>query len=262
LAFYLFDVFDAAMNEISASNGDPRAMLAELKELEDEDYEILLHSETPKYFEKFGPGSEETRVINTTLYGIEPNFCHTAKLPAEIRHKGILTESSQTGFLTCDKGMSRHSADDTANDSELMRLVYDEDERYDCPVATLLDFKDYFYLHQREEWKKLILPNDAELKEYGSPDHVLKGMILMCFKLCDWGNCPTGTIVTSDFDEGKFQMLVNGDKVTGLIPSKDCMILTNSEGNLFQPNVDGKFEIMAKVVEPNFFMRISAFIIW
>lgn len=259
-AFFLLDVFDTALNEISAVSPDPTTLLAELKAQDDSDYRMLMASETPEYFKKLFDTDLEK--VNITLYGRGENFCHTARLPAEIRHKGILTESNLKGFATYDKGIGRRDADSTDNDSDFMRLVYDEEERADCPVTTIMDYKDYYYLHEKEIWKKLILPNDSELKEYGHAGQKLEGMILMCYKVCDWGQCPPGAMKSEDLETGKFKMSVNNVPVTKLIKSKECELLTNREGVLFKPNAEGRFEIMAKVFEPSSYLRISSFIIW
>lgn len=259
--FYLSDVFNAALNEIATAKMAPGILLSELKAEEDSEYQELLNSVIPKELKKFLL-PDDVGKVNITLFGKGKSFCHTAKLPAEIRHKGVLTESNQTGFTTYDKGMPLREADSSVNDGELMRLVYDESDRFDCPVTTIMDYKDFFYLHERDQWKKLILPNDSEMREYGSPGQELQGMILMCYKLCDWGKCPVGALGSNDFQPGKFEMKVNGASVSNLTKVQDCDLLTNPEGVMWKPNPDGKFEIMAKIAEPNSYIRLSSFIIW
>jgi hypothetical protein len=130
-------------------------------------------------------------------------------------------------------------------------------------LCSLVINKDYFYLHTREEWKKLILPNNAELKAYGSNKNELQGLILMCFPECPWGRCPKGSVSgRENFDARKFSIVVNGVAVTNLTKLHTCDILTNPNGFLWEANEDEKFEIKTRVLEPESFIRISAFIIW
>jgi hypothetical protein len=259
--FFLVDQFESALIAVS-STSDPESLLKQLIEEEVSDYEKLVREPVPDYFKNF----LETKSLNDAeldIFSKKRNFCHIAKLPAEIRHLGILTESNLTGFTTFDKGIGQREAASSANTKEFLRLVYDENERSDCPVTTLMDYKDYFYLHTNEDWKKLILPNDAELRVYGSDENQLHGLVVMCFPECPWGNCPTGSVSgRENFEIGKFAITVNGVSVTNLTKLHECDILTNPDGFLWKPNEDGRFEIKAKVMEAESFLRISSFIVW
>ena len=75
--------------------------------------------------------------------------------------------------------------------------------------------------------------------------------------------CPAGSVSGRDyFNEGKFSIAVNGVLAANLTKLHECDVLTNPDGFLWKPNEDGRFEIKVKVLEPDSFIRISAFIIW
>lgn len=259
--FFLIDTFESALIAV-ANTSDAEQLLMQLLANEASDYQKLANASVPAYFQRFLE-PESLNDFPIDIFSKERNFCHTAKLPAEIRHLGILTESNQTGFTTYYKGIGQKEADANVSSNEFMRLVYNEDERGDCPVTTIMDYKDYFYLHAREESKKLILPNDAELKAYGSDKNQLHGLIMTCFPECPWGKCPAGSVSGRDyFNEGKFSIAVNGVLAANLTKLHECDVLTNPDGFLWKPNEDGRFEIKVRVLEPDSFIRISAFIIW
>jgi hypothetical protein len=265
-ALFLFEVFDDALKEIATSTTDPEALatlLAELQAEEDADYKNFLNADVPQDLTKLLEAGDVEKV-DLELFAKGPNFCHTARLPAEIRHRGILTESSQTGSCTYDKGMGAGEANTSPNNSELMRLVYTEKLRLDCPVTIHMDYQDYFYLPEREGWKKLIIPNDSELKEYGIAGQKLKGLVAMCILECPSGNtkCQPGELRREDFYDRKFKMSVNGLSVHNVTRLQECDLLENTKGMIWPLNKDGRFEITAKVFEPDSYLRVSTFIVW
>ena len=145
-----------------------------------------------------------------------------------------------------------------------MRLVYQEDERQDCPVYTNLDYKDHFYVNINDDWKSLILPNDTEVNEYGN-GQPLRGLIAMCLPLCSWGQCPKGSLDRKALDEGKIEFEINGLAVSKLHEFEECEILRHSDGYQWQPNSDGRFDIRARVnqtAEPGSYLRVSSLILW
>lgn len=142
-----------------------------------------------------------------------------------------------------------------------MPLVYDETEREDCPVTTYLDFKDFFFVNSKH-WDKLVLPNDAEMKEYGTGAD-LHGVVSFCFRTCAWNRCPDQVLGPNDFGQG-FEMMVNGVSVSNLTMFEECHLLRHEEGYKF-PVVNGRMEIGARVTEAakeGSYLQFSAFILW
>ena len=167
-ALFLIEVLDEALKELAADTTDPATLLAKLKAQEDADYQVFQNAPVPENFKEILPKSERDSFDYLDLLIKGHTFCHTGRLPAEIRHKGILTESTKTGFLTFDKGVELNEAQTTMYDGAEMRLVYTGGDRQVCEVATNHDYKDYFFVNRNEDWKKLVLPNNSEMKEYGT----------------------------------------------------------------------------------------------
>ena len=267
MALFLLEVLDDALKEIVKSSVDPASLLQSLKEKEDEDYAKFLSTPIdPSAFHRCLPESEREG-FDFELMVKGHTFCHTARVPAEIRHKGILTESSQTGFTTYDKGTSMTEAKANPNTGEQLRLVYDPSGRQNCPVPTNVDYKDFFYVNGAEGWKKLILPNDSELNVYGTgTGEPLKGLVAICLTLCPWGKCPSGALTREDYSEGKFEVSVNGETVETITPFQECDLLKSSTtGYIWQPNADGRFAVGARITDaatPVSYLRISAIIVW
>jgi hypothetical protein len=139
VTFFLIDTFETALIAVADSNNS-ETLLKQLIDEEVADYKKLVQASVPEYLTRFlEPESLDDFVLEIFAKG--PNFCHTAKLPAEIRHLGILTESNLTGFFTYDRGIGQKEADSSVNAYDFMRLVYDEAERSDCPVTTIMDYK-------------------------------------------------------------------------------------------------------------------------
>ena len=275
-ALFMMNAFETALHDITnvTTIQDVKDFLQELQQEEDTDHLQIINNDGPttyfkRYFEKANNTNEEQIMELATMFAKSPNFCHTARLPAEIRHKGILTETNETGFTTYYKGIGKKEADQNPNDSEFMRLVFDDDERYECPVYEYLDFKDFFYVNDKDaSSKKLIIPNDAEIQEYSgivSNYKELKGIFAVCLKSCDWGNCPNGDMRGKDLADKKVEITINNQKVSSnlIYMTAECEILKTESGGInFPITPNGKFQISVKVNEPNSFIRVSSFIVF
>lgn len=267
-ALFLLEGLEVAVKELLlTAEEDPATLLSLLRGAEDVEYAKFTNSPVPTVLhDVFPPAGVDGFDLDILVRG--HNFCHTAKLPAEIRHKGILTESTKTGFYSFDKGMGLKIAKTSTNVGETMRLVYSEEDRQDCPENLQMDYKDYFYVDRSEDWKKLVLPNNAEVKEYGTADQpqlMLHGYVAMCLTLCSWGDCPAG-VLTRDAFPDKFEIQVNGVAVTQLWPVEECEILRHESGYQFAVNDDGKLDIRVRVkqdtADRGSYLRVSAFIVW
>jgi hypothetical protein len=257
-ALFLVEILGDALNEISkASAFNYDKVIRELKEEDDANYKQAQNSMLPQAATNT---MEEPDDINLEDVFKTPNFCHTARVPAEIRHKGILLEGPPGDLFNYQQGISEKEAR-SPNDSELFRLVRDDESRQKCPLPVNIDAKDFFYVNDQEGWKKLVLPNDAEMKEY-SRGQELRGLIAVCFAVCPWGKCPKGNFLAKDINETTAEIHVNGEPVVGFTNWKNCDFLRGSQGHYWPPNSDSRFEISARTIQPNTFLRIGAFIVW
>jgi hypothetical protein len=262
-AHFLIEVLDDAVQELAKrSIVSPIDLFNKLQREEDADYLHFTQTPVPDYFQEILPptnmdGFDVDRFIKGN------NICHTAKLPAVIRHLGILTESTQIGFYSYDVGLGLNQAKAGPLPGDSMPLVYTEGDRQDCPIPLNMDYKDYFFVNSVDSWKKLIVPNDAELKHY-SDGQSLYGLVLVCFTLCSWGKCPAGVLHPKTFPD-KFAMQVNGVDVTILREFQECALLQHDNGFRWPPNKQGQLELRVRVNEgaaPGSYVRVSSVIVW
>ena len=254
----------------STSSSDATTLYQTLKASEDEDYQLFRTA--PVHPADFSGALDpaEHEGFDFTVLATQQTFCHTARLPAEIRHLGILTESTQTGFTTFDQGTFLKDALATPSTTDdHLRLVYDDSDRQlSCPIPTNMDHKDFFFVAGGEGWKRLTLPNDSELAEYGRHNELanVQGYVALCFTLCPWGKCPGGVLQREDFYAGKFEIQVNGVSVDHLAHFQDCELLKHENSYLWPPHAShGRFEVAVRVTDqanPRDFLRIGAIILW
>jgi hypothetical protein len=249
-----FVLEDALLELISAKSDASFPDLLRAKE--DADFKFFMSSDLPKTSTALALPSD----IDRELIFRGPDFCHTARLPAEIRHLGILTESSLVGQDSFDTGMEIKVA--TRSDvNGTMPLVFYEEFRQVCPVPLNKDYKDVFLVDNSHDWSQLTLPNDAEMKAYGT-GAPLHGILAVCFSGCDWGKCPKGNLLGEDIELGMGSMEVNGIRVSSFTEFNKCKFLRNEGGHIWKPNSDGRFTFRAKANEAKSYIRFSTFAIW
>jgi hypothetical protein len=273
LGLSLLEAVGDALSELEGvdlkKRGGAESALQELKALEDAEYEGFYRSDPTSYHDEIvKEGAEnlgEDFNVTSMLFTRRP-YCHTARLPAESRYLGILTESASAGFFHYDVGLSHRRAKSEANNGTALRLVYEEGERQGCELLLNVDYKDFFYLGEPEGAKSLVLPNDAELRAYGAGQS-LAGVVGFVFATCDWGKCPEGNLQEPGLDAGEWEMSVNGIPVTGrakISPTSAgvAVFVRHADGWRFPPNADGRFEIRVKVNSVGKYLRFSSFLIY
>jgi hypothetical protein len=270
-ALFLLDVWEDALTELaSRQTVDSDVLLRELQAEEIAEYERFRESAYPEEAVKALVADEaEHDKIDWNLIAKGPNFCHTARIPSEIRYKGILTESGPTQRLTefTGKSISRMVAERRPIESDMMQLVYEEAEHKDnCTVLTHLDYKESFFVNSDDtRWRKVVVPNDAELSEYGT-GQPLRGLIAVCIRWCEFNKCPPLALSFADLQTSLFVMEVNGEAVTNITHLKSsqdrCVFLKRKSGYYWTPNEAGRFEIWAKVLKFGRFLRFSSFVVW
>jgi hypothetical protein len=245
LALFLNDMMEDSLNELVAkTNGTTSTtFIDKLRTDEKSKFEQFMSFPLKKIRCTDGKEFKLPGDIDKDIFFRGPNFCHTARLPAEIRHLGILTDSSKIGEDSYDKGMSKGAIQKYVPDGS-MPLVFDGGERQKCEEPLQKDYKDYFLVKQAFGWTQLTLPTDREVEAYGT-GAPLHGYISVCFRH-DGG-----------FRLGGNQMEVNGMRVTNFTKHRKCMWLKNAKGHKFEPNSDGRFEIRARAEG-----KINTFGIW
>ena len=266
MAFFLIEHLRDAILELGdAGDYDPATLLTELKGQEDQDYERFIkeHNVPREVIPNFLEENLIADIDPNTLYHA-PLICHTAITSSEIRYKGILTETNQTGILGYYKGVTKIAADKRKSEGP-MRVVWDESDRGPpCEVLVRADFKDFLYSNEKDGWTHVTIPNDAEVAEYGNLDEP-KGLIMICFLLCDWGNCAEGDVREEAVSDGRMQMKVNGVQVSELTKAAECSFARHTDGYFFKDN-KGRFEIEVLVeaskTEHKQFARITSIIVF
>jgi hypothetical protein len=250
-------MMEDALKEL-ATEPPPPALLDELRALEVADRKVFMSRELPM------SRLEALKIpddVDPEMFFRGSNICHTARLPAETRHLGILTESSLVGEDSYDKGIGLQSARNSTPADKSMQLVYTESARQSCPIPLEKDYKDYFYVADTHGWSQLTLPNNAEIKAYGTSEP-LRGVIAVCFAYCKRNQCGAENIESPGFHAGMAEMEVNGVKVVSLTEFTGCYFLRHVDGHVWKPNSDGRFQIRAKVNTKMSHIRFSSIVIW
>lgn len=188
----------------------------ELNQAEHDDYENLLtadfpddwvNNQMPKWF-----GSRSSHLEDVKLDDLHRKqcFCHTGRLPAEIRFQGFLTENfthTTTTIInqTYEKAFSRDKdifpvekpnpksgltgeafIDPRPGRADKMVLNWNDKEHQVCEEHLNLDFKDTFLVSSIEGWRGITVPNDSELEYYKEwdPKNAI-GYILVCLGMLD-----------------------------------------------------------------------------
>lgn len=209
-----FESSSSGEKEKEDTNGLLKRLLKkfdELNQAEHEDYENLLKADFPKAWEQnhipgwFGDRTTHLEDVKLDVLFREPCFCHTGRLPADIRFQGFLTENfthTTTTIIdqTYEMSYSRNNdifpvekpnpksgqtaqafVDSRPERADQMVLNWDDKEHQECEEHLNLDFKDTFLVSSIEGWRGVTVPNDSELEYYKEwdPKHAI-GYILVC----------------------------------------------------------------------------------
>jgi len=304
MALFLADVLEESLRDIVASTMSREALLRELVSQDRADHERFLASDLPKHHGEWLTAADVENVTESHLAEVrrilykQHNYCHTAQLPAEIRYKGILfpekgpVDMFELNRIDGDDVLLDSKAGKRPNDSDGLRLVTSTSQRQQCPILLNIDHDDYFYLHEKEGWKEITVPNDAEIQEYGSggggDDDAasnalhLTGLISICYLFIPHedfvvpGNIING--IADDYVVGtdvkkKVEITVNDMRVasTAEVGGDACYFLRHGKDGgsgasrnrfFFQSNDQGKFTIRVRVNSMNGYIRIRSIVVW
>jgi len=200
-----------------------------------------------------------------------PGICHTARLPSETRYKGYLVNDITRVGGPVPAGEETYATGIPINGDikydGTLKLVYKQDQRdTSCPVTVSPDYKDFFYAHEKDGWAKLIIPNDAEKRAYEYKASEFKGLIGIAFLTCAWLKCEEGFLGTKrDFDQGKFEVTVNGVAATSLMVFQDlvCYFLKGPDGFQWKNRDDTEdYEIDIRMLEKGSHVEVSSIILY
>lgn len=212
-----------------------------------------------------------------------PSFCHIAKLPTDMRYRGLLTENFELTTinpaveLTYDDGVQNTDAkmkpelqNPEPRQGEPLLITHLHNE---CPQRrTHIDNRDIFEVRSTDGWKSFTLPNDSQEKFYEDYNvKTGKGLIMLCWGPCAWGKCESTDVrpmnKKKDPNAGHLEMKVNGVVVTGYDGSGGGCHFMKHEGDphsrlKWQPNEDGKFHITMRVADATVasYAKFSSFI--
>jgi len=261
-ALFMTEILGDALEEIVLAS-DKNEMLGALESQDRADHQQFLDSDLPPHHTKVKvPESPEADEILRLFYKGH-NYCHAAHLPAEIRYKGILTESPPVASMFDLKAeYFSDTIEGIPNESDQLRLVGDSRDRQKCAIPLNMDYNDFWYVSEKEGFKGLTVPNDAEIMEYGTGEP-LKGLLAACFIKCPWNKCPANNVI-SGIHEKLVEIQVNEKPVaSGFDLDKGCYLLQNERGSYFwEPNEDGRFTFRIRVNVPNKYARFSSFVVW
>jgi hypothetical protein len=260
VALFLVDVLLEALQELQLSAEDLAVRLARLEAVEKADNERF-RSEAPL-------PRLPTYVFNPSDFSIAANLfqkqslCHTARLPSEMRYRGILTGRTAQEFdHFYREGMERKKADklmstmfdDGADvdsiESKEMKLVYSEALRQsECNVTLNIDYPDSFYVGPNEGWKSLKILTRLERDTYkiDSPE----GLIIVCLvqpNLYSIGFNGREMQVGDLKKNPLVSFRVNGHAVEALSWIDSCFILNGAQGHYWEIGSDSQYEIEARV---------------
>jgi len=201
-----------------------------------------------------------------------PGLCHTARLPSESRYKGYLVNDITKVGGPVPVGKETYATGVPMDENNMeydgkLKLVFRPDQRKsDCPVTVSPDYKDFFYGHQKDDWAKIVVPNEAEKVAYEYKASEFQGLIGIAFLTCPWNRCPQGFVGTKrDFDQSKFEITVNGVAVTSLMLFHDLgtYFLKSSDGFQFKYREGSEdYEIAIRILEEGSHVEVSSFILY
>jgi hypothetical protein len=274
LALFLMSALIDALKELVENDTiDPETLLAQLKSEEDQLYASFATADLPKTAYQLYALADEKKDpdVDVDLLFKGPSICRTGRVPAQSRYLGYVTNTNHVGSFapvgkeTYDLGISLKEADST-DAGGVMRLVYnvnDNDHEVGCPVVVKPDYKDVFYAPQKDGLVKLTIPNEAERKAYRFDQSEYKGLIGIFLGGCSWGKCKEGEMEMKHFDEGLWEVTVNGKPVKSLVEfSFSCIFLKGDDGIYWKPSAKGDYEIGFEVKTPGGFLRLSSVVIY
>jgi len=265
-SLFMMETIEDALKLIEESGSDGEVLFKELKAKEDADYKkFSLMANVPNITPGFAENAPD---IPLDVIYRKPNICHTARLPSELRYKGILTEvgENDTGVgnmhyldYSYDRGMTDARELIKGVPPKDLQLVYSPGlYQPQCTKHLIqVDHPDFFVVNSYGP-TTVVLPNPTEKAYYGLTEP-LQGYIRIVKANCHWG-CPGDSVGGKDMytEDNVMNITVNGVSVVNMTDD----FLKHESGHKFEPNKDGLFEITLQTNTDKKYMRLSSIIIW
>jgi len=236
-------------------------------------FEEWVSNEAPKDFKDAFNALPRSTLFNG------PSICHTARLPAQTRFFGTLTNQPEmTGNQTIygretyfvginEETFFKQNADSNEDTSRDMTLVTIQKERQEGCGEELAkpDYHDFFMMASSDKWSELSFPNEMEKAAYNYHENEkdYKGILIMIPRFCAFNDCEKGFLGHNEFNEGKWEMRVNGKPVKKMtLLGHESVLLEHADGMKFDRNDQGQYDLTFKVNEPDSFIKISAFVMY
>lgn len=296
LALFVLDFLDEALREVSTLVDANMNVVALLQRFEADNrsrYQTFRQANFDDSLKAIVPDESQHDSIDWNLLVKGSSYCHLAVLPSETRRKGIISNDtsrvldlfspfdshaiSRTVADAATVGVTSAGVDNASSTtSDTMRLVYETDDktpdRFPCNETLYIDFREYFYVSEPEGWRHVIVPNEAELNEYGTSINGVNqaiqssAAVAFCLKFCNHFVCPTEDLNIAAILSGNATMEINGRPVTQLTQfintGHECVLTGHDEGRDWIPNAEGRFVIRARALWPKSFLRFTSFVVW
>ena len=295
LGLFLGQTLIDALNDLVRHKiQDPHELLDQLQAEEDRIHNAFLQADLPftgndgsknhdataevisKFYQDFGSKDDLDGIDVQTLFLKSQSICHTARTPAQTRYLGYVTNDitkigtiAPVGKETYDTGIFVDDADKQPNINGTMRLAYvkGRERESDRSIPVKIDYRDFFFAHHRDGWSSLAIPNAAEKTAYnndgGTSNHEFQGIVIIVFAMGDFVDSKQLLKEAQKFDDGEFEMTVNGIPVKSLVKiDAGTYFLRGADGLHFEANTVGEYEIAVHPKVPDTSVRLSAIIVF
>jgi len=256
-SLFLAELFRDAVQELQDVT-DATSKLDELRQQLQADLEKYHQEPLPSATANMmGPLSSTD--IRTEDVQRKPVHCHTSRVPAHIRHSGILTDSPEGDYLNYTQGVLLKQAKTDAGNAAGPHLIKETDERQDCEVQLNIDNRDYWYHDEKDIWSTITWPKDRAVAAYGK-NHTIQGLVLLCMVRCRQNKCRSPELRESEVGSN-LEMEINGVAVANATTwQSNCFFPRKADGTHYWEVGDGKIELRTRVKDG--FFRMFSYIVW
>ncbi len=275
VGLFLTDTLIKALTDLARhKTTDAIVLLKELQKQERSANEKMLNTDVPEAFTySVDNGAFSDPSLDLEVLWKGPSLCRTGRLPALSRYLGYTTNTDKIGDIAVvgseeyDTGISILDAGraDVVKDGYmiLVRPINDKGHFPACDVLLSPDSKDVFYAHQLHGVVKLSIPNEREKQAYGYDPFQYKGLIVLVFHHCLDGKCNDYEVRPEDYSEDKFEVTVNGKRVTELVSiGLDVVILKGEDSFYWEADSFGIFELGFLVKKERGDLMVSSIILY
>jgi len=272
LAQFLLEVLDDALREIhtNAQASDPQVFLDSLvkQQLQDvADFRAKKFKVTWP-FEKI---EKKPELSNDVIFK-QPNYCSIARMPAQMRYEGILLGGPKDGdfmdYSTYDRGHKQTEEFVFGAPHEKVEVMWTEGVyQAHCTKDMLqIDHPDWFLGATQNTTPTLILPSDREIEAYGDYTQQLVGYVSYCraWPGAGFDKKKELEVLNYDdsFDNGGYNITVNGHLVVDFIEVEGCIFLAHKGGYKFPKNNQGRFEFQFFTNLADKYVRFTTVMVW